>query len=476
MPVTYTNNSILSADGWNLVGNPYPCEIDWNEASWTKTNINPSITIFDPGTYVSNGSSTSLTGTYYSYSEGAGCPPSRPVNCNVIASMQAFFVQATGTNPVLAITESAKVNTGTNHRGYFRQEYTGPQNVLWLQVRSGNLLDETAVKFSSAFSGAYERSTDLAKMSNPNLNMASLSSDSVKLAINYYSALDTAAKLIPLSVATNKPGDYSISFASLETFEKPVQFKLIDTQSNTSTEITAGAFYPFSIANGDKSAKGRFFLSAKLAAEATVVPVVKLNLINNTSVLIYKSVTGTNTISKISTLNQVPVVASQVNSFIVPSLGIKVTNGHIDANTQIELNNELSDVISSSFIADSSGSGYNYLFLTIVGVSNANIDEIVQNETVATGTAGEQLANFVSVYPNPIVDDVVHIIAAGINEESVSITVENTSGIVVTGKRLLLTAKGNAASTLLLNNQSSGIYFIKVKGKTFAKTLKLIKY
>jgi hypothetical protein len=46
LPVTY--NASLG-NGWNLVGNPYPCPIDWSAASgWTKTNVSGTVWIWNP--------------------------------------------------------------------------------------------------------------------------------------------------------------------------------------------------------------------------------------------------------------------------------------------------------------------------------------------------------------------------------------------------------------------------------------------
>ncbi len=38
LPVSYTNTGSSVDDGWSMVGNPYPCTIDWDAVDWTKIN------------------------------------------------------------------------------------------------------------------------------------------------------------------------------------------------------------------------------------------------------------------------------------------------------------------------------------------------------------------------------------------------------------------------------------------------------
>ncbi|MCX7987724.1 MAG: T9SS type A sorting domain-containing protein [Bacteroidales bacterium] len=47
--IPLTNTGGTADNGYNLVGNPYPSAIDWNASSgWTKTNISPTIWIWNP--------------------------------------------------------------------------------------------------------------------------------------------------------------------------------------------------------------------------------------------------------------------------------------------------------------------------------------------------------------------------------------------------------------------------------------------
>ena len=77
IPVTFTAGAPGSNHGWNLVGNPYPCAINWDASSgWTKTNINNAIYF-------------RKNGNTYDYVDGVGTAS------GFIPPMQSFWVRAT---------------------------------------------------------------------------------------------------------------------------------------------------------------------------------------------------------------------------------------------------------------------------------------------------------------------------------------------------------------------------------------------
>jgi hypothetical protein len=83
--------------GWNLVGNPSSATIDWsNEGGWTKSNIATPVYIWSPA-----------SGNYITWNGITGSGTTK------IAPFQAFWVQATGSNPVLQMNSGAKGLGGT---------------------------------------------------------------------------------------------------------------------------------------------------------------------------------------------------------------------------------------------------------------------------------------------------------------------------------------------------------------------------
>lgn len=98
IPVTYTDDpsQAISQDGWNLVGNPYPCPVDWLSANWVKTNLSDEFHIWDPQNQ-----------NYQSFVSGVGTNG----GTRYIPAGMSFFVKANGGGvPVLTIQEGTKVD------------------------------------------------------------------------------------------------------------------------------------------------------------------------------------------------------------------------------------------------------------------------------------------------------------------------------------------------------------------------------
>ncbi len=86
---TFESTSGSAANGWNLVGNPFPCALDLSTVSFS--NVNAAAYVYSNGSYVP----LTAGADYY------------------IAPMQSFFVQATdaGTPSMGTLTMSANCNT-----------------------------------------------------------------------------------------------------------------------------------------------------------------------------------------------------------------------------------------------------------------------------------------------------------------------------------------------------------------------------
>ncbi|MBA4053666.1 MAG: hypothetical protein C0490_03040, partial [Marivirga sp.] len=109
LPVAFTPNGAPS-NGWNLVGNPYACTIDWDingSTGWTKQNISHVISIRD------NGGGSGM----FRYWDGDINYSDIPNGH--IASGQSIWVRATGTNPSLIIREGVKA---PNSAAFYREE------------------------------------------------------------------------------------------------------------------------------------------------------------------------------------------------------------------------------------------------------------------------------------------------------------------------------------------------------------------
>ena len=94
-PVTFTASGPVQEDGWNLVGNPFDLNLDWDVAGWTKTNVDNTIYVYDR-----------VAGVFKSWNGTVGS-----LGDGVVAEFQGFWVKANSASPVLVAPAAARVAT-----------------------------------------------------------------------------------------------------------------------------------------------------------------------------------------------------------------------------------------------------------------------------------------------------------------------------------------------------------------------------
>jgi hypothetical protein len=182
-----------NADGWNLVGNPYPSSIVWEDnaelpGGWTfGANISPTVWIYDE---------VAEQWMFYNRNTNTG-------NFDgVIATGQAFWVQVTSVTPsaTLQIHEAAK--TGSSG-AYYRKAPT-TQNMLTVSLRRGEYADK-AFAIEQAGEHTAKFGTGRERMS------VSFVDNQSKLAI--FSS-EESIETMPLHVQVRESGDYQLVLAS----------------------------------------------------------------------------------------------------------------------------------------------------------------------------------------------------------------------------------------------------------------------
>ncbi|MES2389474.1 MAG: T9SS type A sorting domain-containing protein [Bacteroidota bacterium] len=153
LPVSYCSGTCAGntgTNGWNFVANPYPATIDWNSASWTKTNIAGAIYIWR---HKQSG--------YATYVNGVGTLG----GSNLIASGQGFMVHATGASPVLTAREAIKSDLPVT---LLRNSAI---SLARLKLQAAGLYDESVIVDRPGSSVAFSAEDDAHKFKNPELNI-----------------------------------------------------------------------------------------------------------------------------------------------------------------------------------------------------------------------------------------------------------------------------------------------------------------
>ncbi|RAW01281.1 T9SS type A sorting domain-containing protein [Pseudochryseolinea flava] len=254
--LTYTNTGDATADGYNLIGNPYPCTIDW-DMGWAKTRISPIISVRDNG-----------AGGMMRYWDGT----SGDLTNGRIAQGQAFWVRATAANPVLRITENAKVITANTAGEFYREDTTPPTPIvvstLPILLSDGVLTDKAFVKLRSESQNTLD-DLDAPKLDNEAFDLYTLSDDKVAMAINARHSVDNDL-IIALGIRDLEARQYTLSLGERNGDFDDYSYYLIDQYTNTIVSLDKP--YTFTITNDPATARtDRFKIQLKSESEASAI-------------------------------------------------------------------------------------------------------------------------------------------------------------------------------------------------------------
>ncbi len=227
--VSYTAGSGATHDGWNLLGNPYPSSLDWDQL-WTNgaTNIDATVHMIDNA----NG------GVYATYNASTNSGTNG--GTQYIAQGQSFWVQANAASPSLTATEAMKT-TGTH--SFYR--LAPPENYIRIALSDGANKDETLIHFfDDALPG--KDKYDAYKLKNSIFNLATVMEDTANMVIQAI-ANTGCDQIIKLDVYNIAAGNYSLGFSELDSFTENLQVYLQDNYTGTYNLVSNGYSYPFTI-------------------------------------------------------------------------------------------------------------------------------------------------------------------------------------------------------------------------------------
>lgn len=226
--VTVTDQAAAFNDGWNLIGNPYPAPINWDNVT-LPAGLNSQITVLDNMNNIGLGA-----GTYVYYTQnGVGIPASYD---GTIAQGQAFWVRKMTAGPaIISFQEDDKVPVSAPP--FIRD---AAQNVLRMHVAGAGRQDEMVIAFADDASDSTDLTHDAFKFPNQSgtdifsRTFTNVPANSRDMAINTFGAL-SCSREIPVTFTTwdwvantAKKGPYAITFSQLESFGPNVDIRLVD--------------------------------------------------------------------------------------------------------------------------------------------------------------------------------------------------------------------------------------------------------
>jgi hypothetical protein len=241
-PITINRTSNTNASrGFNIVGNPFPCYVDWSLATttnlettiWYRTKTTGNAYTFD--TYnASGGQHTSLGATTVS---------------KLIPPMQSFWVRVStiGSGTLTFDNANALVHADVNTNSFKAPVVEkSTQEVLKLVVSNGINKDEAVVYFNSNASDTYD-AYDSPKMTNANASIPEIYTTvgGEQLVINGLTAV-TPNKELVLGFNTGSANNFTIKASEVSNFDADTKIILKDNVLNTEWDLTGGSAYSFS--------------------------------------------------------------------------------------------------------------------------------------------------------------------------------------------------------------------------------------
>jgi hypothetical protein len=244
--ITFTNNVGATDNGFNMIGNPYPCTLDWTKVTaFSHLTLNslytgvPTIWGYDPTTNSTN---------------PAGVGNIR----NNVAIGQGFFVQANAASPSVTMTENAKTvaavdqPTGSKLLFSLLKPKTDPY-IQFEMIRDSANADFAYIHFNDSANPKYNKTDDIDDVNGNGqaVFFGSLTADSVEVAVN--SMPLTKNTSFYLSVNATTQGAFSLKRTDLVNVSSAYDVFLMDHFLKDSLDLRQNDTYAFNITSDPNS-------------------------------------------------------------------------------------------------------------------------------------------------------------------------------------------------------------------------------
>ncbi len=227
--------------GWNLVGNPYPSAVDWDQI--TKNNVNTTI-------YYYNGTDYDT----YNSSGGIGTPSG---TTGTIPPMQGAFIQCSD-NAGGSISMDNSMRLGSPDI-YYKKTAPADKTTQYIRLQASDeeKTDELIIAFNDNASTVFDDYDSKKYLKTDTaagfLQIYSLLPDGKDLVINTYPAVNDQLS-IPLGIEVDTERSFTFSVNEMKKFDN-VSVQLIDHFEDVVIDLNEQATYTVTL---DNSTTGRF--------------------------------------------------------------------------------------------------------------------------------------------------------------------------------------------------------------------------
>jgi hypothetical protein len=254
--------SVTGAGKYNLIANPYPCAIDWNSGSITKTNLTGNFTVYDPNNNV-----------FVSSNGSVKTPNIGNQQAGFIQSGQAFFVQNDAANGAITFTEAAKTTsaTTTSSTTVFGEDANKAQlNINVYRTADNSFADGVVALFGNNYKTAVDANEDIYKFTNLNETFGLRRNNAVLGLEARPRVQSTDTMYFSLSNFAKKAYSLVIDGSNLSATTAKLEDKF--TGTSTVIDVAGTTTYNFDVTDeAASSSNDRFLITFGSTAASTVV-------------------------------------------------------------------------------------------------------------------------------------------------------------------------------------------------------------
>lgn len=255
--VSYSDNGDFKHDGFNLLANPYPSAIHWDQdEGWTKVGVDAALYQWD-----------AVSRQYRTYASGMALNGGSPI----IEAGQAFIMHASNASCGLIVHEQAKTT-----------ETSVPTNGLTEQIHlvvsdlSGNY-DELILGFDDNADAGYEFQRDALKLRSDTYHNIFTSDPSGEQAIGINILPKTEGDEIPVYLNAPAPTDFILTVAGAPGTAPDRCLAIEDMVTGDIIELVPGAQYSFFSGVVDDEMRFRVHVGQPISLVSTPITCAGIN-------------------------------------------------------------------------------------------------------------------------------------------------------------------------------------------------------
>ena len=235
----YNINCTKNNTGWNLVGNPYPSAIDWDEVDLgLDGNLNKTFYVLDGNTqafkFYMKGGEANTAGQY-------------------IPAMNGFFVECNdGAGATFSLENSDRV---AQQETFLKEDFQN-EDVITLIVAGNQIEDQTTIYFHDMATVGFDRDFDVHKLFSGSTlpPQIYINQNDEFFAVNAYSVSEKPSE-VNIGFLTGTSGNYTISIQDVDKISTDISLVLLDTKEGIQMDMRQNDAYSFNYNTSDDPAR-----------------------------------------------------------------------------------------------------------------------------------------------------------------------------------------------------------------------------